>query len=433
MDPLPTCLLQLALLIVCGLLTVMTAALEELNVTSLRKEADDKTAKTLLKLKEKESGCISAYRFWSLLLFVAVGALSASYFPAITSVPTAVIAAAELLLTAFAGAVIGRMTPLRIALKNPEAAANSLAGPMNVLYTVSIPVVVASTWLARLLGALFGVAPSEELTDVTEEEIRMMVDIGSESGAIAPEEKEFIQNIFEFDNMTAADVMTHRTDVAVLKMEDEPREWEKIVRDSGFSRFPVCGSTIDDIVGVVHARELYEFLYDGSGSVSGIIRPAYVVPETVPTDILFRNMRQEKNHMSIVVDEYGGFSGIVTIDDLLEELVGQIADEKEEQAAEIEPIIKLDENTWSIDGTAPLDDVSSALGVELPIDEYDTIGGLIFAQMDKIPDDGITFEVEAYGLLMKVVKISDRRIERVLVCIAEPSEELENNEDSQQG
>ena len=121
----------------------------------------------------------------------------------------------------------------------------------------------------------------------------------------------------------------------------------------------------------------------------------------------------------------------MTLDDLLEELVGQIMDEKEEQLEDAPPIIKLDENTWSIDGTAPLDDVSEELGVELPTEEYGTIGGLIFAQMDKIPDDGLTFEVEVYGLVMKVVKISDRRIERVLVCKAEPAGELENSEVSE--
>lgn len=431
-EPLPACLIQLALLILCGLYTVMTAALEELNLSLLRKEADeDKNARILLKLKKNEGSFAAAYRFWTLLMFIVIGIISAGYIPEINNTAAGAAAVGIVLLTAFAGVIISRMTPLRIALKNADTVADKLAGLMNLLYSVSRPVVWAATWLARLLGALFGVAPNEELTDVTEEEIRMMVDIGSESGAIAPEEKEFIQNIFEFDNMSAADVMTHRTDVAVLRMEDDPREWEKIVRDSGFSRFPVCGNNIDDIVGVVHARELYEFLYDGSGSVTGIIRPAYVVPETVPTDILFRNMQQEKNHMAIVADEYGGFSGIVTIDDLLEELVGQIVDEKEEQIIEIEPIVKLDDSTWSVDGTAPLDDVAAELGVELPTEEYDTIGGLIFAQMDKIPDDGITFEVEAYGLLMKVVKISDRRIERVLVCVAEPPEELENSEDSE--
>ena len=152
------------------------------------------------------------------------------------------------------------------------------------------------------------------------------------------------------------------------------------------------------------------------------------MPETVSTDVLFRNMQQEKNHMAVVVDEYGGFSGIVTMDDLLEELVGHINDEKEEQI-EQEPIIKIDENTWEIDGTASLDEVEAELGVRLPTDEYDTIGGLIFAQMDIIPEDGSTFEIEAYGLAMKIVRIADRRIERVLVCVVE--EEAENGEEEQ--
>ena len=406
----------------------MTASLDIVSLSLLQKEAEeDKRAKKLLKLKENEAVFLAACRYWTILILLLAGAFSAALLTE-TDVVYAVII---VIVTAFAGLVLCRMVPLRIALKNAENLARGLIMPMRLVYVISRPAVVAAEWLARLLSVIGGVATDEELTDVTEEEIRKMVDIGSESGAIAPEEQEFIQNIFEFDTLSAVDVMTHRTDVAVLKMEDDPREWEKTVRDTGFSRFPVCGSSIDDIVGVVHARELYEFLYDGSGSAASIIRPAYVVPETVPADIVFRNMQQEKNHMAIVADEYGGFSGIVTIDDLLEELVGEIVDEKEEQIEDAPPIEKIDENTWSVDGTAPLDDVSEELGVELPTEEYDTIGGLIFAQMDKIPDDGLTFEVEAYGLLMKVVKISDRRIERVLVCIAEPAEELDKSEDSE--
>ncbi len=424
MEPLPVCLTIVGLFILCGFFTVMTAALDDVSLSLLQKEPEDRRCRTLLKLKENETAFLSVCRFWTTLLLLAAGAVGAVGFARTAPLYAALI----VLAAAFAGIVIVWLAPLRIALKNAEPIARALAPVMRVVYIATSPVVAAAQWLARLLAVMGGVAPDEELSDITEEEIRLMVDIGSESGAIAPEEKEFIENIFEFDTMSAADVMTHRTDVAVLKLGDDPREWEKIVRDTGFSRFPVCGDKIDNIVGVVHARELYEFLYDGSGKAADIIRPAYVVPETVSADILFRNMQKEKNHMAIVADEYGGFSGIVTLDDLLEELVGQIMDEKEEQLEDAPPIIKLDENTWSIDGTAPLDDVSEELGVELPTEEYGTIGGLIFAQMDKIPDDGLTFEVEAYGLVMKVVKISDRRIERVLVCIAEPAGELENSE-----
>lgn len=429
MEPLPVCLCLLALLILGGLLTLMTASLDSVSLSLLQKEAEenDNRAKGLLKLKENETAFLAACRCWIILILISAGVLGARLITSAAPIYAVLILAAA----AFVGLVLVRAVPLRIAMKNAEVISRTLAAPMRFVYFVTRPVVAAADWLAKLISVIGGVAVDEELTDVTEEEIRKMVDIGSESGAIAPEEQEFIQNIFEFDSLSAADVMTHRTDVAVLKMEDDPREWEKTVRDTGFSRFPVCGSSIDDIVGVVHARELYEFLYDGSGSAKSIIRPAYVVPETVPADILFRNMQQEKNHMAIVADEYGGFSGIVTIDDLLEELVGEIVDEKEEQLEDAPPIVKIDENTWSIDGTAPLDDVSEELGVNLPTDEYDTIGGLIFAQMDKIPDDGLTFEVEAYGLIMKVVKISDRRIERVLVCAAEPSEELESSENTQ--
>ncbi len=428
MKPLPACLTQLVLLLVCAVITIMTAALEELNITALRKDAEEHgSAGRLLKLKENQNNFLVAYRFWSLLIYTCVGILSVNYLKYTAESFGYIVAAAEVLLVALASVIIGWLTPVRIAEKNFDSIAGKCASVMNAFYIISYPVVVTGLWLSKLFAAIFGVSPNEDLGDVTEEEIRMMVDIGTESGAIAPEEQEFIKNIFEFDNMSAADVMTHRIDVAVLHLEDDPRDWEKFVRDCGFSRFPVCGSTIDDIVGVIHARELYEFLYDGSGDVKSIIRPAYVVPETVPTDTLFKNMQQEKNHMAIVVDEYGGFSGIVTMDDLLEELVGQINDEKEELEEE-EPIVRIDENTWAIQGTTPLDDVEAALHVSLPVDEYDTLGGLIFAQMDTIPEDGSTFEIEAYGLAMRVVKILDRRIESVLVCVVEKEMESSGEE-----
>ncbi len=433
-EPFPGCIIQLILFVLCGTLTLMSAALEDLSLNNLRREADDsKKSAALAKIKEKESSFIVGCHFWFILMTVVVGIITWSYLLPTDSAANVLADIGIVLLTAFVGITISRITPLRVALKNPEKTAESFCGLMRLVNVLSVIPVGAAVWLGKLLAALFGVAPDEDLEDVTEEEIRMMVDIGTESGAIAPEEQEFIQNIFEFDNMSAADVMTHRTDVAVLKMGEDPREWEKVVRDCGFSRFPVCGNGIDDIVGVVQARELYEFLYDGSGSVMSIIRPAYVVPETVRADVLFRNMQKEKNPIAIVVDEYGGFSGIVTIDDLLEELVGRIVDEKDEQLEPEEEIVRLDDGTWSVDGTAPLDDISEELGVDLPTEEYDTIGGMIFAQMDKIPEDGSAFEIEAYGLLMKVTKISDRRIERVLVCIAEPAEELESSENTKQG
>ncbi len=430
MEPLPASITQLGLLVICGLFTVLNVALEELNITALRKDAEDgdPASRRLLKLKENEARFAVGYRFWTTLLYICVGMLTTVYIGAVIDYSGPVLACLLAVAVAMVSVIVGRLAPARVGRKYFAAVSRKMTWVMEGFYFVSLPPVAACLWLARLCAGLFGVAPDEELEDVTEEEIRMMVDIGTETGVIAPEEQEFIQNIFEFDSMSAADVMTHRIDVAVLRLGDDPREWEKQVRDTGFSRFPVCGKTIDNIEGIVYARELYEFLYDGSGDVKSIIHKAYIVPETVSTDVLFRNMQQEKNHMAVVVDEYGGFSGVVTMDDLLEELVGRINDEKEEQV-EPEPIVRLDENTWEIDGTAPLDEVAEELGVKLPVEEYDTIGGLIFAQMDTIPEDGSTFEIEAYGLAMKIVKIEDRRIERVLVCVVE--EEAENGEEEQ--
>ncbi len=271
MEPLPVCLAIVGLFILCGFFTVMSVSLDNISLSLLQKDTENPRCRSLLKLKENETAFLSVCRFWTTLLLLSAGAVGAAGF----SHAGPLYAALIVLAAAFAGIVIVWLAPLRVALKNAEPIARALAPFMRAVHLVTSPAVAAAQWLARLLAVIGGVAPDEELSDITEEEIRLMVDIGSENGAIAPEEKEFIENIFEFDTMSAADVMTHRTDVAVLKLEDDPREWEKIVRDTGFSRFPVCGGKIDNIVGVVHARELYEFLYDGSGKAADITRPTW--------------------------------------------------------------------------------------------------------------------------------------------------------------
>jgi putative hemolysin len=217
--------------------------------------------------------------------------------------------------------------------------------------------------------------------------------------------------------MAASSVMTHRKDVTVLMTDETTVEWEEKVRESGNSRFPVCGEDIDDIVGVVYARELYEFLYDKAENVEEIIHQAYIVPETIAIDVLFENMQKEKTHFAIVADEYGGFAGIVTMDDILSEIVGEIEDEEydEEEDEDEEDIVKISDSEWEMDGLTPLDEVSEAVGISLPEDEFDTLSGLILDCIDYVPDDGATIDVETNGLKIKATEIKDRRVVRAIV------------------
>jgi len=259
---------------------------------------------------------------------------------------------------------------------------------------------------------------------VSEDNIMAMVEEGEESGAIQSNEKELIENVFEFDTMTARDVMVHRTDMVTLALDDDEETVVDTIRQSGLSRFPVYQKDVDDIVGILSTRAyLLNFRLPAPLPMKDLLRPAYFVPESVPADVLFRDMQGKKAHMALVVDEYGGTSGLVTLEDLLEELVGNIYDEFDPQ--EEQDIIRLEDGKWRVSGSADLEELAEAMDFELPDDDdmdYDTLGGLVFAQLSVIPEDGSRPVVEALGLRIRVEELCDRRVEWALVEKLEPTE-----------
>lgn len=259
----------------------------------------------------------------------------------------------------------------------------------------------------------------------SEEDIRQMVDAGEETGAIEKEEKELIENVFEFNNSTAADVMVHRTDVNMIWIGDPAEEIMETIRASGLTRFPVYDEDTDDIIGILNTRDyLLNAQEESPRPLRELLRKAYFVPETVRTDVLFRDMQSRKIHFAVVVDEYGGTSGIITMEDLIEELVGNIYDEFDPQ--DEQEIVPLDETHWRISGITPLEDIAETLGVEFPEDEEaETLGGLVFANLDVIPADGTHPTVDAYGLHIQVEELSDRRVEWARVSKLAPPEEPE--------
>ncbi len=263
---------------------------------------------------------------------------------------------------------------------------------------------------------------------VSEDNIMAVVEEGEESGAIQSNEKEFIENVLEFDNTTAKDVMVHRTDMVTLPLDAEESEILDAIRQSGLSRFPVYGEDADDILGVLSTRDyLLNFHQPEPLPLKELLRPAYFVPETVSADVLFRDMQGKKTHMALVVDEYGGTSGLVTLEDLLEELVGNIYDEFDPQ--EEQEIIKLEDGRWRVSGSADLEELAEAMEFELPEDEerdYDTLGGLVFSQLSVIPEDGSRPLVEALGLRIQVEELCDRRVEWALVEKLSPEQEKDS-------
>lgn len=263
---------------------------------------------------------------------------------------------------------------------------------------------------------------------VSEDGIMALVEEGEETGAIESNEKALIENVLEFNDTTAEDVMVHRTDIVALSLEDTDEEIMDTIRTSGLSRFPVYRETMDNVVGTLSTREyLLNRCQAQPKSLEQMLRPAYFVPETVRADVLFRDMQSRKVHMALLVDEYGGTSGLVTMEDLLEEIVGNIYDEFDPQ--EDQEIIALGDNRWRIAGSAELDDVAEALDMEFPEDEEsETLGGLVFAQLNVIPEDGSHPEVELYGLHIRVEELTDRRVEWATVTKLAPSEPKENAE-----
>lgn len=269
-----------------------------------------------------------------------------------------------------------------------------------------------------------------------------MVDMGEETGGIESDERDMIKNVFEFNDLTAADCMTHRTDVTAIWIQDDDETILRTIKESGLSRFPVYNEDIDDVIGILATRDyLLNARAKQPKPLKALLREPYFVPETVPTDVLLRNMQKEKTHLAIVVDEYGGTSGLITMEDLLEEIVGNIYDEFDPTAkADITPI---GNHVWRVRGTTDLETLAEALDVTLPESEdFDTLGGLIFSRFSTIPQDGTTpclklyctrdgekpEEGDAPQIEIQVEAIEDRRVEWAKVTVVPIDEGAKNEE-----
>ena len=440
----PQLLLQVILIAINAYFAATEIAVISLNEAVIRHQAEegDKKAARLLHIVEQPTGFLSTIQIGITLAgflgsaFAAdnlAGRLSqwfAAQYALTAAAEAAVHTLSVILITiilSFFTLVFGELVPKRVAMKKSEQVARFTCGVVAFLAAVMRPLIWLLTVSTNAVLRLVHIDPNEEDDEVSEEGIRMMVDIGEEKGAIQAGEKEMIENIFEFDNMTAGDVMIHRTDMVMLWVDDTAEEIAQTIESSGLSRFPVYEEDADDIIGILNTRDwLLNARKASPRPVRELLRPAYFVPESVRTDKLFRDM-QSRKILSIVVDEYGGTAGLVTMEDLLEEIVGNIYDEFDPQ--EDQEIIALGDNRWRIAGSAELDDVAEALDMEFPEDEEsETLGGLVFAQLNVIPEDGSHPEVELYGLHIRVEELTDRRVEWATVTKLAPSESEEDAE-----
>lgn len=321
--------------------------------------------------------------------------------------------------------IFGELVPKRIAMKKSEKLALGMSGIITAVSIIFAPIVWLLTVSTNGVLRLIGIDPSAEEEEVSEEEIRLMVDEGSQKGVIDVEEQEMINNVFEFDDLTVDEFATHRTDISLLWLDEPLEEWAATIHESRHSKYPVCDETVDKIIGILDVKDFFR-LSDESKDIiiRDAVKPAYFVPESVHADVLFRQMKKTHNYFAVVLDEYGGMTGIVTMNDLLEQIVGDLDEEPDpdDEGPEIE---KIDSCTWKIQGGADLEEVAETLDIELPVDEYDTFGGYIFGNYGTIPDDGTSFEISLPPLHIRVTEIKDHRIKKALVCF---NKEVEKGE-----
>ena len=309
--------------------------------------------------------------------------------------------------------VFGELVPKRLAMKYYEKISYATIGVIKAISVITAPFVKLLTWATNIVSKIFGVGEQEEEI-VTEEEIKMMVDQGEEKGSIEENEKELINNVFEFNDIVASEIMTHRTDMYAIEIEQDLYEILDEIDEYKYSRIPVYRDSIDNIEGILFLKDILKSVSMRKKiKIADIIREAYFVPETKPIDEIFKELQANKMQMAIVVDEYGGTAGVLTMEDILEELVGNIFDEYDDIEFEYK---KLDENTYLIDGSISLYELKKILNVELPEGDYETLSGYLIEKLGRLPEEGEYPVIEDEKLTYKIQEYEDKRIRWVKVC-----------------
>lgn len=317
------------------------------------------------------------------------------------------------LIIAYFSIVFGELIPKRIAMQKTESLSLALSGILTVVSRFFAPLVWLLTVSTNSALRLLGIDPNEE-EQVTEEEIRMLVEEGSEKGTIDVDENEMIQNIFEFDDTLLEEICTHRREVICLYLEEEITDWNETIYSTRHNYYPVCGNTNDDIVGILDAKDYLRMRSATKKEIlADAVKKPIFVPETMKADALFRKMKKSGCYFSVVIDEYGGMSGIVTMRDLIELLVGKLNEDSDETKPG--DIVKTDTSEWVIRGSAPLETVAEQLRIELPSEEYDTFNGYVCGFLGEIPDNGASFDVAINGLAIHINNVKHHRIEDAIV------------------
>ena len=430
-------LLQVVLIALNAVFACAEIAIISMNDNKMNKMAAEgnKKAKRLVKLTEEPARFLSTIQIAITLSGFLGSAFAAENFSDVlvnalvglgVPIPAEVLESAAVvvitLILSYFTLVFGELLPKQVAMRKAEPLALGLSGLIGGIATVFKPIVNFLTFSTNSMLRLMGIDPNEEAEEVSEEEIRMMVDAGSEKGTIDHEEKEFIQNIFEFDDLSAEEIMTHRTDVTMLDLEDSMEEWKNIIYSSRHTLYPVCNGSKDEIVGILDAKSYFRLDYhDRDHVMQNAVTSAYMVPDTVKADTLFRNMRKERHGIAVILDEYGGTRGIVTINDLVDQLVGDLGNN--ETVVEEGYIELLEDNTWKVQGSVTLEEVSEVIGLHLDSEEYDTLSGLIFHEYGSIPKDGTCIELDLEKMNIQVLDIKEHQVETAIIQLKDENTE----------
>lgn len=435
-------ILQIVLIALNAIFACAEIAVLSINETKLERmaEAGNRRAKRLFKLTREPAKFLATIQVAITLSGFLGSAFAADSFseplvdwlislgvtiPAAT-LDTLAVVAITLILSYFT-LVFGELVPKRVAMKRAEQLGLGISGLVSGIATIFRPIVWFLSISTNGVLRLMGIDPNEAEEQVNEEEILMMVDAGSEKGAIDEQEKEFIQNVFEFDDLTADEIAVHRTEVTILWMEDTMEQWAETIHDSRHTLYPVCQDSADNVIGILNAKDYFRLDDKNREAVmANAVREPFFVPATIKADVLFRKMKKTRNIMAIVLDEYGGMVGIITLNDLIEQLVGDLGEDTPEEEAAEPHIEQMDENTWAIIGNVELLEIEQTLEVDIGLEEVDTFTGLVFGALDMIPSDGEqNIELDFKGLHIKIERVEDHQIAfaKVSKILQEPEEE----------
>lgn len=433
-------MLLLAFMIIDAVLYAFSSALQNVNDAFIEKkcEEDDRRAKKLQRLIDNPAILGNTLDITVFISNVAVGSYILGAISRAIENAVRIETKAESVWLIFAVAVVviilllvvGVLVPKRVGMKYPEKTLYRLAKPAGLLMGLLTPIAFVVTRLSNLVLRLIGINPHENLENVTEEEIITMVNEGQEKGVLEEGEAQMINNIFEFGDKEAHDVMVHRSNIIGIDQNVSLEDAFKLMLGNSFSRYPVYDEDIDHIVGMIHLRDaIVAYENDKSNEpaikdIKGLMREAYFVPETRNVDALFKEMQANKIQFAIVVDEYGQTSGIITMEDIIEEIVGNIMDEYDEEEMQIE---RTSDDSYEVDGLTLLDDLEDLLGITFDTEDYETLNGFMIAQLHRLPSDDEAGETDYEGYHFKVLEAKNRVIRKVRITKSEVQEEESND------